>query len=171
GVHFTAANVTLIGELDAADLVSDGSLATRRYHAFSGIYIILETKEKAESEFLFCFNDNIGGSKNPLKDGDLSKSYTITAEEPEFGKKFAARYEKFLRRLYAENDFTPHIYYRDNRLNIGIQTIATKFRAINGKPDINDPESFRADYRRSLEYVRNAIDAVREETDLLIADD
>ena len=93
--------------------------------------------------------------------------YTIWADDPEYGKKFASRYEKLLRRLYEENRYTPHICYAGNRLNIGIPTIEIRFRAINGKTDIGDIDTFRDSYIKSLKLVKNTIDIVREETDLL----
>ncbi len=166
GVHFSAANVTLIGEKRKSDLSVDNITDTEKYDAFEGVFISLETKIKAESDFLLCFKKKMGGDVNPLQ-GDLSDQYTIWADDPEYGKKFASRYEKLLRRLYEENRYTPHICYAGNRLNIGIPTIDIRFRAINGKTDIGDIDTFRDSYIKSLELVKNTIDIVREETDLL----
>ncbi len=171
GIHFTAANVELISDREFLNVSDDGTTNAKRYDAFSGVYIVIETKKKADSDFLFYFNKSVGGDRNPLKDGDLSKYYTVSADNPEFGLEFAARYEKCLRRLYKENDYTPHILYRGNKLHIGIPTFGRFFRAINGRPDINDIESFRTSYRDSLEYVRKTINIIKEETDLLDAEE
>ena len=165
GVHFSAVNVTLIGEKRKSDLSVDNITDTEKYDAFEGVFISLETKIKAESDLL-CFKKKMGGDVNPLQ-GDLSEQYIIWADDPEYGKKFASRYEKLIRRLYEENRYTPHIRYAGNKLNIGIPTLDTKFRAINGKTDIGDIDTFRDSYIKSLELVKNTIDIVREETDLL----
>ncbi|MCR5727914.1 MAG: hypothetical protein K6G24_10655 [Lachnospiraceae bacterium] len=154
--------MTLIGDKKKSDLSVDNVVDTEKYDAFKGVFISLETKEKAESDFLLCFKKKMGGDVNPLQ-RDLSERYTIWADDPEYGKKFASSYEKLLRRLYEENRYTPHICYAGNRLNIGIPTFDIRFRAINGKTDIDDIDTFRDSYINSLELVKNTMDIVREE--------
>ncbi len=165
GNHFMAANLTLTGNSDSVGSTDDNGPS--RCVMFSGILISVETKVDAKQPFLLFFKNIRGGSSNPIDLNDLSQNCSIVSDDPDYAQEFIVRYAKCIHRLYSEYEYTPHIYFGENRLHIGIQLLAERFRAVNGKPDINDPDSFRESYSESLKYVTKALDIIKEETDLV----
>ena len=165
GTHFMATNLTLTGENDTSGSAEDNGPS--RSVMFSGILISVETKLTAKKPFLIYFKYFRGGTSNPIDLNELSKHCSIVSDDPDYAKTFIDRYAGCIHRLYSEYEYSPHIYFGENRLLIGIQLLAEKFRAVNGKPDINDPNSFRDSYNDSLKFVTRALDIIKEETDLV----
>ena len=167
GIHFMAANLTLTGKMRPLDAADENAPSSGRTDMFSGILISVETKVSAKSPFLITFPKYGGGAANPIALNELSKRCIVRSDDPDYARTFIDTYAACIHRLYNEYKYSPHIYFGGDRLQIGIQLLGDKFRAVNGRPDINNPDSFRDSFNDSLKYVTRALDIIKEETDLV----
>ena len=163
GTHFMAANVELTGRVDSLD--SDDGY--KRATMFGGVLVAVETRKPAGSAFLLCFNDSMGGTRNPADPVDFSKEYRLVTDDVAYASSVVGRYENCFRKLRDVFDYTPHVFYKDDHLIVAVTTFANKFRAVNGRPDYHDVESFRQSYRDSLGLATKVLDILKEETDLI----